>query len=308
MTHRIADIAIERRQDAQRNDDDGYQNDAQIETQFFIAPHAAEGAQKNQIIEAKIDAKEDHEDRDHPLQIGAVGHDAVVFDSKAACACGAEGQRDGIEDWHAAPQQEDDFQYRHAGVDQIEDARGLHGARHQLAYLRAGGFGAHDEHGVALAAGIGRDCQQENQHAHAANPVGEGAPVQNAVGQGFYLAEDAGAGCGKAGDGFKQAVDIAFDAARQIKGQRAYRREDDPHQRGNDKAFARIEGGFLRLEDIGGKADKQHEQNGYGKGQHGGIFMAAHGDDQRRQHQQGHNAQRDGKHAHDHSVIHTASL
>ena len=52
------------------------------------------GESYQHIIKIEIDAEQQHEYRDDPLQIGAVTGDAVRLDAEAAGAGGAEGMHD----------------------------------------------------------------------------------------------------------------------------------------------------------------------------------------------------------------------
>ena len=55
--------------------------------------------------------------------------------------------------------------------------------------------------------------EQKHEHAHAAEPMAEAAPIQVAAGKRFHVAENGRTGGGKARDDLKQRVDIARDLA-----------------------------------------------------------------------------------------------
>lgn len=92
---------------------------------------------------------------------------------------------------------------------------------HKLGDVGPRAFGAHQVHvGAALA---GHQHQDEDQHAHAADPVGKAAPEQARVGQDLHMLQDRRTGGGETGGDFKQRVDIAADLAGEHKGQRPTR-------------------------------------------------------------------------------------
>ncbi len=90
-------------------------------------------------------------------------------------------------------------------------------------------------------AGQGQQREQEHQNAHAADPVGEAAPEQDALGQVLHSGQDAGTGGGKAGHRLKQGIHRVGDAAREHKRHGAHHGNDDPAQRGGSKALPHIE-------------------------------------------------------------------
>ena len=60
-------------------------------------------------VGVKVDAEQDHKDRDNDLTIGGIACNAVVFDAEAAGARRAEGECDGIKQRHTAKQQEENL-------------------------------------------------------------------------------------------------------------------------------------------------------------------------------------------------------
>ena len=91
---------------------------------------------------------------------------------------------------------------------------------------------------------LGHQRQKQHQHAHAAHPLGQGAPQQNAAGQMLHLRKHRGAGGGQAGHRFKHRVHIVGQRAGERIGQRTGEGQGDPAQRHGHKAVAAV---HLRL-------------------------------------------------------------
>ena len=100
------------------------------------------------------------------------------------------------------------------------------------------------------AAGQGQQGQQKHQNAHAADPVGEAAPKQNALGQIRHSGQDGRAGGGKAGNGLKQRIHRVRDAAGQHKGHSTHHTDEQPAQRRGHKAFPHVEDLALGLDAV----------------------------------------------------------
>ena len=110
------------------------------------------------------------------MQIWRIVAEAVVFDTETAGARRAEACAHCVEKRHFSDQKKNKFKHGHTEVDQIQDARrGFH-FWNQFADGWPRAFGAHQ---VDVGAAAHRDNgEQENEHAHAADPVCETAPEQ----------------------------------------------------------------------------------------------------------------------------------
>ena len=224
-----------------------------------VAPHllagssAAKLAHEQQEVGVEVDAEQDHEDGHDPLDVGRKAAKAVVAEAKAAGARRTKGGEQCLEQGHSANQQEHQFQHGEGKIDAVQNFSGRLHLGHQLIHLRAGAFRLHQVD--VGAAGQRQQREQEHQNAHAADPVGETAPEQNALGQILHAGQNAGTGGGKAGDRLKQGVHGVRDAAGEHKGHRAHHRDEHPAQRGSCKAFAHIEHLAAGFDGVQGVAD-----------------------------------------------------
>ncbi|CAN4017743.1 DUF4241 domain-containing protein, partial [Dysosmobacter welbionis] len=85
-------------------------------------------------------------------------------------------------------------------------------------------------HPVAIPAHR-QNGHDEHQNTHAAHPVGEAAPEQNAPVQRLHLRQDGGPRGGEAGDCLKEAIYKALYGAGDVKGQRTEEGHGNPRQR-----------------------------------------------------------------------------
>ena len=207
----------------------------QIGTNFFTFPCLSEFTDQDQKVGVKVDAEQDHKDGHDPLDIGRHAGKTVIAEAEAAGARCTKGGQQSFKHRHPAEQQEHELDDSQAKINAIEDlCRGLH-LGHQLIHLRAGAFGFHQ---VDMgAAGQGQQGEQEHQNAHAADPVGEAAPEQDAPGQVLHSGQDAGTGGGEAGNGLKHGIHRVGNAAREHKGHRAHHTDEQPAERRGGKAL-----------------------------------------------------------------------
>ena len=84
----------------------------------------------------------------------------------------------------------------------------------------AGGF--RQEEQLAADAEAGHQGYGEEGDAETANPLGEGAPKEHAVGHLLDVVEDGGAGGGEARHGFEESIGHAGYVAADEVGQHAY--------------------------------------------------------------------------------------
>ena len=171
----------------------------QISPQFLGVEHIPEPADHQEVIEVEIDAEQQHENTDHKLVIGiSIRTYTEIAVAEAAGASGAEGVDAGVKERHPSRQQQKDFQQRHDQVNAIENLGAVAHAADQLAHRGPRHLGPHQMHAVAIR--HRKNCHHEDQHAHAAHPVGECPPEQDATGLGLDVGEDGGPGGGEAGD------------------------------------------------------------------------------------------------------------
>ena len=253
MAQCLAEGAVEAA-DVHRDDGHRRQNDGKIGADFLAGRCAAEPAQQQQEIRVEVDAEEDHKDGHDPLDVGREAGKAVVLEAEAASTRRAKGREQRVEHIHSARQQEAELHHREREIDAVQDlGRRLH-LRHQLVHLRAGAFRLHQVD--VGAAGQGQQGEQEHQNAHAADPMGEAAPEQDAVGQALHTGQDAGTGGGKARNGLKHGVHGVRDAAGEDERHCAHDTDGDPAQGGGRKALPHIEHLAAGLDGLQGKAQR----------------------------------------------------
>ena len=255
---RLAEIIVQRH-DVGGDQRDAHAHDAQIVPALAALGGRAEAADQQQVVEVEVDAEEQHEHRDDPLQIRAVACDAVGLHAEAAGARGAEGVHDALEQRHAADPQKDDLQKGHAHVDLVQNACSVPCAGHQLAHYGAGHLRAHDVDGAVGDAG--HQCHHEHQHAHAAHPVGKAAPEQQAPAHDLHICQDRRAGGGEAADGLEEGVDVGGDLPGDVEGQRTQRGDRHPGQRHGDEALSGVDHlGFRPAQQRQRKARRQRNR------------------------------------------------
>ncbi len=182
---------------------------------------------------------------------------------------------------HAAAQQEDDFYDRQAHVKRVKDAGGVLRLRHQLVDNGAGHFRFENVNGAVRRLGQHDD---KDQNAHAAHPMGEAAPEQQAPAHGLHIRQDGGAGGGKAADGFKQSVYIGGDLPGKNEGQRTDGGQKQPRQRHDDKPVP--DGGATPRAAAGKLHHKANcQRNGNGVNKADGTRLPIQQRNQKRQHQ-----------------------
>lgn len=143
---------------------------------------------------------------------------------------------------HAGDLQQHRLHHGKAEVDAVEDLRGGGLLGHQLGKDGAGGLrlgeivGA-DAHGGQHGGG-------KDQHAHAPQPVGEGAPEQHTPGHRLDVCEDGGPGGGETGGRFKHAVHKGGEAAAEPEGQGPEQAGGKPDQAHGHKALPGKEAGL----------------------------------------------------------------
>ncbi|CAN3975765.1 30S ribosomal protein S8, partial [Dysosmobacter welbionis] len=127
-------------------------------------------------------------------------------------------------------QQQHDLNDSHHQVDAVEDFGGVAHAAHQLSHRGSRHLRPQHVHPVAIPAHR-QNGHDEHQNTHAAHPVGEAAPEQNAPVQRLHLRQDGGPRGGEAGDCLKEAIYKALYGAGDVKGQRTEEGHGNPRQR-----------------------------------------------------------------------------
>ena len=243
VSQRLAYAAVQIR-DIQRyyrgGDRHYHQERAQLKVERFLQLSG-----EQQKIAVEIDGEQQHEHRDDYLDIGREAAHAVVIEAEAAGAGGGKGGVQRLKHRHSSAEKHYEFHQGKHKIDGIKQHGGGAHPGHQLADRGTRALRFHDVH--VLGAGKRDKRHDEHQHAHSADPVGEAPPHDGGVGQAFYVGQNAGAGGGEAGHGFKQRVDIGGDLSAENKGERTERTEQDPAQRYDNAALPGIELALFRL-------------------------------------------------------------
>ena len=265
-------------------------------------------ADQHQIVHRKIHAEQQHEHRGHVLQIRAVSGNAVGFYAEAAGAGRTKGGAQRIKQGHSAQKQEHQIQHGEGKIKDVQNFRRLMQAGGQLAHAGAGAFRPQKVHGVSPAGLRGRERQQEHQNAHAAQPVAEAAPQQQAAAHGLHIRQDGRAGGGKAGHHLKHGVHIGGDLPAEHKGQAAQHGKGDPGQRGGHKALLRIKGrrGLFALP-VQRDAHRQNDGDGRQIGQRHPGLAVQQAQQHARNHADGFQQQGVADHAENCFIIHGRS-
>ena len=242
-----------------RDDSDSCRNDEQEHPHLRIEGFP-DAAQKQQVVTAEIDGKQQHEHRHNGLQVVGIACHTVVPDAETAGSGGAEGSAQGIEHTHPTAEQEDKLNNCQRHVERVQNhGSGAH-ARHQLAHRGTGAFRLHDVH--IPPAGERNERHDENQYAHTAHPVRKTTPDQRGVRQPFHFRQDGGSRGGKAGHGLKQGVHEGWDFPGQPKRECTHQGEQNPTHCHDDKAFAGVQCRNGRLAPYAQPAQKSAQRHG----------------------------------------------
>ena len=145
---------------------------------------------------------------------------------------------------HAAAQEKDELDDRHADINEVQDLRGVLQARHQLAHGVSRHLRAENVNGAIRH--VRHDRHDEHQHAHAADPMGEKAPELNAAAQRGGIGHHRSAGRGKPADRLKKRIRIIGDLAAEKKRKRPHKGKTDPRKRHDGKALSGVNGLMAR--------------------------------------------------------------
>ena len=186
---------------------DRYQYDGEVQIQFLILERRPEAPHRDYVVEAEVDAKEQHEDRRHILGKRCIFGQPAVENRKTACPGGAECDTDRIKQRHFADEKEQNIQKSQDYVQRIEDHRRITHARDHLGNGRSRRFGAQQMHHITVVfPGRRHDGKEEHQHTHASDPVAERAPVQKTFSQRLHVRNHRSTCCREAADSFKKSI------------------------------------------------------------------------------------------------------
>ena len=256
LLHRGAEIGKEI-PDVPADHGDGRRNDDQVPADFLDGDGLLEFAAGQVEVGAEVDTEQNHKDRHHHLDVGGIAGQAVIADTEAAGAGGAESNQQSIHQGTAPRQHKENLEDGHPQIDGVEDFGGGLDRGNHFFDLGAGAFGLHQVD--MAAAGQRHHGQQKDQNAHAADPVGEAAPEQNPHGQALHVGQDRSAGGGETRHRLKQGGDGVGNGPRQDKGHRSHDTDDHPGQRRGDAALPHVENFAARLEKGEGKPDDKAE-------------------------------------------------
>ena len=212
------------------------EHDAGVDAQLVAAQDLPPAPCTGQKQKREIDRRDEHEDHDDPVdRRGLVVGDAFVADGEAAGRDGRERGGHRVEPRHPRRAERERFRRREENVDAVKHFGRVVRARQQLGGDGAGAFGLHQVD--AALAELRHQREQQDENAHAAEPLRQRAPELDAARQRGRRAEDGGARRREAGNGLEQRVHIAAAAAERI-GQRAEGGQHDPAERHGDIAVA----------------------------------------------------------------------
>ena len=249
LESRVMEGQKERREhapDVDRDRDDRECDDAKISLQLTHLQHFTEFSPDDEEVRVKVDAEHDDEHRDDALHQRGVAGAAVIANAESACSGTAEGDAESVKQGHSRDQQEDDLRHGDAEVDGVQYFGGVFHARDEFADRRARALRPHQVH--VVAAGHGKDRQDEDDDAHSADPVREAAPEQARVAEGLDIRQDTGSGRRKAGYGLKKRVRKAGNVLCDHERDRSQDTDDDPAQSDNDKSFSCVVSLTLKLD------------------------------------------------------------
>ena len=164
------------------------------------------------MVKTEVESGHNHKNGDDPVDKGRIiGAHAGISRREAAGGQCSEGVGERIEEVHAAEHKQNGLQNGEPQIDKPEYFCGLGDFGGDFIQRRAGGFGA-DQLNAAHAQ-EGEDCHGEHHDAHAAEPVGQGAPEEHRAGQAFDGGKNGCPGGGKAAHGFEKGIGVGRNCA-----------------------------------------------------------------------------------------------
>jgi len=198
-----------------------------VPAQLFVLEGGPELTHHDQVINVEIDAEQDHADAQDNFKIGIlVVSDRCVLDAESSGAGCAEGVKERVKERHAAEQEQSGEDRRHRQVDDVQHASRMADLGHDFAEARSWRLRFHEMD--CIGSDLWQDRQREDQHAHAANEMGEASPEQDGMRQGFDICENARACCGEAAGCLEKSVNQRRNAATEHKRQRAKKGHQEP--------------------------------------------------------------------------------
>ena len=110
---------------------------------------------------------------------------------------------DGIEQIHVAPLQQEYFQEGEKQIQAPNPACGVHDARVQFVVGQSVHFGNEQLHSAQTQQWQYGDGKHD---AEASHPLGQAAPEQDVLGNGFHIGNHGGTGGGKARHGLEESI------------------------------------------------------------------------------------------------------
>ena len=222
------------------DEENGTAHHAGKKTEFIAFERLTPFSAQDQEVEGKIHGKEKHSDAEDDLHRGAlVGADGQVAGGEAARAGSGKGMCHRVEPVHSGGPQGKDHQHREDQIDAVQDLGGLRGFGHQFTDDGPGRLGLH--HMKRARAQGGEKGDGQDQDPHAAQPMDEGAPEENALRKRLHSCEDRGSGGGEAGDGLEQAVHKTGKIAGELEGKRPEKTHQKPDESGRKEALSGVE-------------------------------------------------------------------
>ncbi len=239
----------------------GGEEDIEVDFGFFLGFPPRPFFLEEPGIEHEADTAEDHEEGEPEFYSQVViGGDTFISGAEAAGGYGGEGMAEGFVGVHAHGDQAEGAEDGECGIDLPEAHGEVLDARLDAAGSGFGG-GLVLEEGFAADAERGEQCDEEDEDAESAEPLGEGAPEEDGAGVMGEVGYDGGAGGGESGHGLEEGLDGAEAGLAEDVGQGAEGGADEP-------AEADDSDGFL-AEDFAAGAASEEQEDGSGHGSDG---------------------------------------
>ena len=230
--------------EVQRDQERGHADRSQKETRLAVLVEGPEVAHQELVMEGEVHPGDDHEDDQHAVDVSAVEPgDARVPRGESPGRHRAEDVVDGVEDAHAAEEEEDETRNRDDDVDQPEGAGRLRDPRLQLVLDRPRDL--RPEELPPSHPEKGEDGDGEDDDPHPAQPLGHGAPEEDPVGEDLDLGDDRGPGRREAGHRFEVGVRKGGESAVDHVGEPPEKGGENPSGRDDQEALPVAQEGFF---------------------------------------------------------------
>lgn len=188
----------------------------QISPELIVLPYFSEPPFQCQVGDGIVHACKEHEQDDGVLKGGRIEcHQAGIFGGKAARGHGGESVVDGIVKAHARQPEPAREDARQAHVNQPEALGCLLDSGMDFVGGGTGRFGSKQLD--AADAEQWENGHREHDDTHAAYPLREAPPIQDALRYAFNVSEDGCAGGGHTGHGFEKSIgDVGYGPAHQV--------------------------------------------------------------------------------------------